>query len=94
MVALQKGITPYVQTIAFFHANLLRRYLSEMKNESGEADVVAAELAASRDVPQSWYTFAHLCQDAGWDLTKTEIQTQGFEVDIQETEQRSRSMRS
>ena len=84
MVALQRGISPYDQTKAYFHAVLLSRYLARQKKETLKFDIVTAEEEAAQDVDEAWGKFAARCMIAGWDLSATEIQTRGFEIQIKQ----------
>jgi hypothetical protein len=74
MVVLQKGISPTEQAKSYFHATLLAQKLKEEKSRSDLDD---------RELEVQWNSFAKQCVQAGWDLTKTELQTHGYHIEIQ-----------
>jgi hypothetical protein len=71
MVVLQKGISPTDQVKAYFHATLLAQKINEDKD------------LEDREVDVQWNHFSQQCVQAGWDLTKTELQTHGYHIEIQ-----------
>lgn len=85
MVALKKGITPLDQAKSYFHATLLARELSRLHKQgsNGMDDVQKVQQQISNGIESQWERFANECRNAGWDLTKTELQTQGYHVEIQ-----------
>ncbi|GAX18483.1 hypothetical protein FisN_2Lh140 [Fistulifera solaris] len=76
MVVLQKGISPTDQAKAYFHATLLAQSLKDEKKDLED-----------REVEVQWNKFANQCVQAGWDLTKTELQTHGYHIEIQAARQ-------
>jgi hypothetical protein len=76
--------TPEDQAKAYFHAILLSRQLQ--KRGPNVADdggaIIAAELSAREELEKSWGVFCTACQKLGWDLGKTELRSQGYELEI------------
>jgi hypothetical protein len=46
------------------------------------AEVVVAETVASNEFTAAWAAFAMACRAAGWDLTRTTLQSQGYEMKL------------
>jgi hypothetical protein len=76
--------TPEDQAKAYFHAILLSRQLKKQGANVGDDgdDIVAAELIAREELEKSWGLFCKACQNSGWDLSKTELRSHGYELEI------------
>ena len=49
-----------------------------------DVDLRVAEEVAMEDMPAAWEVFANQSRKAGWDLTKSELQGQGYEIVLQQ----------
>jgi len=74
LVAFQEDTSPSEQAKAYFHATLLSRYLHDPNSLN------IAEANASAELQNAWPFFETLCKSSGWDLTKTELRSQGYEL--------------
>ncbi|EEC43518.1 predicted protein [Phaeodactylum tricornutum CCAP 1055/1] len=86
VVALSSECTPIVQIQAYYHAFLLARLLSHLKpfeRNGPREDSDRAESAARQQVQEYWKSFVDAAHHKGWDLTKTQLRTQGYEIEIQ-----------
>ena len=88
LVVLRKGLSSMEQTKAYFHALLLRRTIQQVKLNRGKAkltdgDLFLAEQVAQQEVDRAWEQFAENCSQAGWNLEESELQSQGYEVQVQ-----------
>ena len=88
-VIFGENASPTDEAKAFLHANILARNLSEIKiaNRANVTKVIEtrmedAELKARVDLDKMWERFQTSCFNKGWDLSKTELQTLGYEVTI------------
>ena len=72
-VAFGEGATPETRAKAYFHAVLLSRLLKT----SGAVD---CEAGARETLERMWPAFAAQCDLSGWDLQKTELRSQGYEL--------------
>lgn len=100
VVALQEKASSVQQLQAYFHAMLLRRTIEEVsrqhpRNHGGdgkhtrvigltEAEIRIAEKVAEVEFPVAWNAFVNGCDKVGWDLTKTELQSQGYEFALRQ----------
>lgn len=87
VVALTTSCSQLQQTKAYFHALLLKRRLGE-----SPSDLDKMTLTERRDLEQqtqeelkegAWKSFFTASTRAGWDLRKSEIQSQGYEIALQ-----------
>lgn len=74
VVSLANDATPRHKARAYMHALLLGRALQDSE----------PELVATVQLESAWPTFEKACQQAGWDLDKTELQTRGYELALME----------
>ena len=56
--------------------------LSHRCTSRGKAEAYFAAVCLARGVSASWDDFAEQCESQGWDLSKTELQSQGYEVTV------------
>jgi hypothetical protein len=82
LVTLQKGITPYDQTKGYFHAGFLSRRLAEHKNCTSIEQIASVEGDVAEQVELAWNVFERASRAAGWDLTATVLQAQGYEIEV------------
>ena len=96
VVALFDDCANMEKTKPYFHAALLGRAIEGVKRQRQEAVAVVsnnkamtpltdaelrvAEEVALADVPAAWDAFSNKCVAAGWDLTKSEVPGQGYEI--------------
>jgi hypothetical protein len=89
VVVLLSHATPLQETKAYFHAILLARRLEkgERSVQSGEKLTHTArtivEGEAESELEATWEIFQGRCRAAGWDLSKTELKTLGYEVEVE-----------
>ena len=85
MVVLKKGISPVDQAKSYFHATLLAHELCMLLKQDSVAvgDVQKTQELVDRGIEAQWSKCANECLKAGWDLTKTELQTHGYHIEIQ-----------
>lgn len=81
VVSFLAHATPEQQAKAYYHAILLSRQLKEC-DATNSRDVLAAETIANNELERSWNDFSQSCRRAGWDLSKTEIQSHGYELEV------------
>jgi hypothetical protein len=94
-VVFGTGTIPLEEAKAYVHAQLLCRRLEEEmtksssstasvdQNDDSQAATLAAhaESKACSDMTVAWDMFQASCQARGWDLSKTELRTLGYEVE-------------
>lgn len=89
VVALLSHATPLQETKAYFHAMLLARRLEKRERslQNGEKlndttrTIIDGE--AQSELEAAWDMFQGRCRAAGWDLSKTELKTLGYEVEVE-----------
>ena len=88
-VVFGENSSPTNEAKAFLHARILARKLSEIKVLDSEnfakeqgMKMDDAEAKARAELDASWAKFQSSCSNHGWDLSKTELQTLGYEVMI------------
>ena len=77
LVAFKEDVSPTQQAKAYVHATLLSRHIQYAK------DVNAAEINAFAELHAAWPFFLDVCGKSGWDLAKTELRSQGYELSCQ-----------
>jgi Vitamin B6 photo-protection and homoeostasis len=83
VVAIPSNANAMVQTQAYFHASLYRRQIQECIASSADSDrefLHHVEHAVHTEFPLAWQSFAEECTQAGWDFSKTELHSQGYEI--------------
>lgn len=89
VVVLFSLATPLQETKAYFHAMLLARRLEkgERSLENGEkltdTTRMIGEGESQSELEAAWEMFQGRCRVAGWDLSKTELKTLGYEVAVE-----------
>ena len=83
LVAFSEGADGEAKAKAYFHAILLGNILrnvgaAEMKTEQYQL----AEATAAADVKRLWLVFAKSSNQAGWNLHKTELRSEGYELSL------------
>ena len=81
VVSFLSHASPEDHAKAYYHAILLSRHLVGMDDPS-ESDIINAETIVNEQLHRTWNGFAVACQTAGWDLSKTELQSQGYELEL------------
>ena len=89
IVSLLMDVSPEQQVKAYFHAWLLTMKLQEQlikQSDTSDPTDLASQLEAEAEVilllESTWGAFAASCTDAGWDLSRSELQTHGYEVKV------------
>mmetsp|Transcript_11752 Transcript_11752/g.24837 ORF Transcript_11752/g.24837 Transcript_11752/m.24837 type:complete len:554 (-) Transcript_11752:1667-3328(-) len=89
VVSLLMDVSPQQQVKAYFHAWLLTMKLQERLGKQSNVSVstdLASQLEVEAEVilllESKWGAFAASCTDAGWDLSRSELQTHGYEVKV------------
>lgn len=85
VVALMADATPLQHTKAYFHALLLKRRLGEspVKSSPDASQRRLLEGQTAMEVDEAWKSFAKDCKRSGWDLRRSELCHQGYEVTVQ-----------
>jgi hypothetical protein len=83
VVCFLSNVTPLQESKAYFHAKLLCRMLSEHDRVVVDSHYLQ-ELEAKTEslLETSWNDFVSFCTDAGWDLSRSELETRGYEIQI------------
>lgn len=81
LVSFLSHASPEDQARAYYHAILLSRQLKEC-NTDNVHDVMSAEANANEQLETTWNDFANSCRQSGWDLSKTELQSHGYELEL------------
>ena len=85
-VVFRSNAAPADEAKAYLHAILLGRELKKLGNDNTSESpddvqaIAAAEDKVNEDIDVAWNVFQASCQVAGWDLTKTEMSTLGYEI--------------
>lgn len=85
-VVFKSNVKPLAEAKAYLHAMLLGRELKKLEERSGSAPVenrdtlIDVEEQANDNVGTAWNLFQAGSEVAGWDLSRSEIQTLGFEI--------------
>jgi hypothetical protein len=85
--------SPEDQAKAYFHAILLSRQLQKQgarvlghgdddDDDDDDDAIIAAESSAREELENSWNVFCIACRESGWDLSKTELRSHGYELEI------------
>jgi hypothetical protein len=91
VVSFFSEVSPEQQTKAYVHARLLANILQERqeKEASSTNDYVMdfknqleIEAEAKFLLKSMWEKFLRSCTHAGWDLSRSELQTRGYEVEV------------
>ena len=85
-VCLLSSATPIQQTKAYFHAKLLRRKLQKkLDKESTIAPDTLQDIEqdTEKQLEASWNDFVARAIDSGWDLNRSELQSSGYEIEIE-----------
>jgi hypothetical protein len=87
VVSFLSQVTPLQEAKAYFHANLLGNELQTSITKSGSKTIdderrLEAEGDAGKQLDIAWGEFQTSCKAAGWDLSKTELRTKGYEVEF------------
>jgi len=86
VVSFFSNVSQEQQTKAYVHAWLLAKILQErQKTEASIVDFksqLEIEAEAKVRFKSMWEKFLRSCTHAGWDLTRSELQTRGFEVEV------------
>lgn len=77
VVSLSELASPSDQAKAYFHALLLDQAL---KKENSTGSVAEAEQNVLQKLDFAWTSFAKKLHEAGWDLSKTELRSKGYEI--------------
>ena len=81
VVSFLSHASPKDQAKAYYHAILLSRQLKEC-NAVNVHDVLSAEAIANEQLESTWNSFSQACRESGWDLSKTELQSHGYELEL------------
>ncbi len=81
VVSFLSHASPEDHAKAYYHAVLLSRQLVGI-NDLSDHDIINAETIVNDQVHRSWDGFTYACHTAGWDLSKTELQSQGYELEM------------
>jgi hypothetical protein len=99
-VALPSNTNAYTQAQAYFHAALYRRIMydtlemnqnnNDMEHPGAIIDDVAnfhqiVDKKVQNIFPMAWERFVTECTKAGWDLSRTELHSGGYELAVQES---------
>ena len=84
VVSFLSSATPVDQAKAYYHATLLGFQLKNQGATDSNA-MRAAEANARDELDRSWYLFTQACQESGWDLKKTELQSCGYGLELSNT---------
>lgn len=81
-VVFRSSATPEDEAKAYLHSLLLGRRLkaSDGRSLTNSYGIVAIEREMQNKMSVAWPTFQTACNVAGWDLTKTELRTLGYEM--------------
>jgi hypothetical protein len=82
VVSFLSHVSPEEQAKAYYHAILLSRELKARGEIISTDDMLTAESIAREELQRSWGTFSQSCREAGWDLSKTELQSHGYELEV------------
>jgi hypothetical protein len=81
VVSFLANAVPRDQAKAFLHALLLSHELSQV-GASDQESITKAEAKIEQEISAVWDVFQRSCQAAGWDLSKTELRSMGFELEV------------
>ena len=81
-VVFRSNATPLDEAKAYLHSLRLGRRLKtlDVSSNTDTATIVAIEQEVQDEMQIAWNVFQTSCEIAGWDLTKTELRTMGFEI--------------
>ena len=86
VVSFLRNVSPKQQIRAYVHAWLLASILQERCVKGQKAidlnDQLEIEAKAKTQLESLWGQFQQSCSDAGWDLSKSELQTLGYEIEV------------
>jgi hypothetical protein len=83
VVSFLSHASPDDHARAYYHAVLLGRKLKESNIvNNNDNDTISTEAIVKEQLHQTWDSFVLACETAGWDLSKTELQTQGYELEL------------
>jgi hypothetical protein len=90
VVALPSNTNAYVQAQAYFHATLFRHIINELSSHQNQQPTSRhedfrqfVESKVHADFPLAWQSFATECDKAGWDLSRSELHSNGYEISFQ-----------
>lgn len=87
VVSFLSDVSQEQQTKAYVHAWLVAKALQERQEKEGSALVdYASQLEIEGEgkslLASIWESFWKRCSEAGWDLTRSELRTRGYEVQV------------
>ena len=92
VAALGDDCKPETKAKAYFHGLLLQRMMLKdgllgktkllRTSEKQKERELLVEDDVSNRIQKSWKLFSSFAQNSGWDLSKTELLTEGFEVSV------------
>ena len=82
VVSFLSCASPEDHAKAYYHAVLLTRQLKAQGPKVTDADILFAEAMANEELDRSWGKFAQACEVSGWDLSKTELRSHGYELEL------------
>jgi hypothetical protein len=83
-VVFRSSATALDEAKAYLHSLMLGRRLKCLDDVSATdaAKIVAVEREVQDDMQVAWKMFQAGCDNVGWDLTKTELRTMGYEMTL------------
>ena len=100
VVALRSNTNAYTQAQAYFHATLYRRIIQDVmttppaiaatstpaiNHTNDDRDLLEIVEQRVREIfPNAWESFVIECDKAGWDLSRTELHSKGYEIAYQQ----------
>ena len=94
VVALRSNTDAFTQAQAYFHATLYRRIIQDVGTDISTATTAVTnndrslleivEQKVRKVFPVAWKSFVIECDKAGWDLSRTELHSKGYEIAYQQ----------
>jgi hypothetical protein len=81
VVSFLANTEPRDQAKAFLHALLLSHELNQTRANDLES-IAKTEAKMRENITAIWDVFERSCHAAGWDLSKTELRSKGFELEV------------
>jgi len=88
-ILLSDGASPTQRAKSYFHALMLGKFIKDGDWKSPDADgkepgdrVRAVEKMVEEHIDEAWDAFRSSAEGSGWDFGKTDLQTEGFEVQV------------
>lgn len=94
MVCFLKNITPLQEAKAYFHSKLLSYQLAAHIQKDADKDdtqkideptLQNIEDEVEGTLESSWGNFVTLCEKSGWDLSRSELDTRGYEILVEQS---------